>query len=74
MITSRNLDDSLAGKDAVFRRPANGGEPAAAEWAARLLLRPLHNAEKAEVVVAAIDFASDHFATFQEANWASLRR
>lgn len=63
-------DKALAGEDAGLGRPADGGKAAATDGAARLGLGPLHDAEEAEEVVAAIDLASASSSIVVEANRA----
>lgn len=60
LVTKWDVDNAL---DSVLEEPLNGTEPALAYGAAGLDLGPLHDAEEAEVMVAAIDFASDRFST-----------
>lgn len=59
LVTEWDLDDAFMVKDIVLERPMNGAEPTLANGATGFDLSPLHDAKKAEVMVAAIDFASD---------------
>jgi len=55
----RNLHVPRERKDAGHREPANVGKSLATNWASRLVFGPFHDADKAKVVAAAIDFPCD---------------
>lgn len=52
------MNDAFSGKYGRLWRAADGGEAALAEGTFRLHLRPLPDANKAEVVVATINISS----------------
>lgn len=58
LVADRDTDEALAREDGRFRRPANGGESALTERAFGLNLSPFHDANKAKIVITAIDISS----------------
>lgn len=59
LIADGDIDHPLDEEDAAHRRAADGTKATFAEGAPRLDLGPLHDADEAEVVVAAIDPSAD---------------
>ena len=71
LVTMGDLNVPGRRKYAMHREPANVGESLAANWAARLVLGPFHDANEAKVVAAAIDFPCNRNPTLGVANPAT---
>ena len=71
LITDRDADDALGGENRRLGRAADGREAALAERAFGLDLGPLHDADEAVVMVAALDLPPAG-STFRQANPAAI--
>lgn len=60
LIAKRDTIDAFRRENRGLWRAANGGESALAYGASRLNLRPLHDAQEAEEMLAAIDASLNH--------------
>uniref|UniRef100_A0A7C9CV82 Uncharacterized protein n=1 Tax=Opuntia streptacantha TaxID=393608 RepID=A0A7C9CV82_OPUST len=61
LITNRNAHTAVTNKCPILSHTTNGAKPTPTKRAPRVNFRPFNDAKKAEIVVAAVDKASDGF-------------